>query len=212
MNVNEVRVFALASTGVTLTAFWHDSDIIARLVSKMVSAAAPSSPTHCVTTHWKWSQLPDSNRRARFRHEEKTDFTAAEEWRKEKHAASHSRRHEAYANQASHGSRRSFFTRLTILRTASVGSGASEPSPSSCWKRSHSSARSFSCRLRMRSRTTSLVLANPPASRREWSQPFCSSDSEMLSVLGPGLGRDLCRGHFAFCPQEPDGKPHLTGR
>jgi len=35
----------------------------------------------------------------------------------------------------------------------------------------------------MRSRTTSLVLANPPAWRRELSQLFCSSDNEMFSVF-----------------------------
>ncbi len=43
MIVNEVRAFALAGTGVTLTAFWQDSDILAKVVSILVSTAALSS-------------------------------------------------------------------------------------------------------------------------------------------------------------------------
>ena len=57
------EVFALAASGVTVASFWQDSRILAKLVSILVSAGALSSSTHCVSTHWKWSQLSDSNRR-----------------------------------------------------------------------------------------------------------------------------------------------------
>ena len=63
MIVMKCEAFALAASGVTLTTFWQDSGILAKLVSILVSTAALASSTHCVSTHWKWSQLPDLNRR-----------------------------------------------------------------------------------------------------------------------------------------------------
>jgi hypothetical protein len=41
---------ALAATGVTLTAYWQDSGILAKLVSELVSTAATASSNHCVPT------------------------------------------------------------------------------------------------------------------------------------------------------------------
>jgi hypothetical protein len=69
-----VRAFALAATGVTLTAYWQDSGILAKLVSKMVSTAALSSSNHCVPTLLEWSQLPDLDFYPRFRYEENAGF------------------------------------------------------------------------------------------------------------------------------------------
>ena len=60
---NEVRVSRVSGYWRHLPAFWKDSDILAKVVSILVSTAALSSPTHCVTTFWKWSQLSESNRR-----------------------------------------------------------------------------------------------------------------------------------------------------
>jgi hypothetical protein len=57
---NAVKFFSTAEVTETLTAFWQDSDILAKMVSVLVSTAALSSPTHCVTTLWKWSQLSES--------------------------------------------------------------------------------------------------------------------------------------------------------
>jgi hypothetical protein len=57
--VMKCETVALAATVGTLTTFWQDSGILAKLVSILVSTAALASSTHCVSTHWKWSQLPD---------------------------------------------------------------------------------------------------------------------------------------------------------
>src|SRR5450759_716927 len=54
----------------------------------------------------------------------------------------------------------------------------------------------------MSSRTTSLALENPPVSRRELSQDFCSSVTDMFIVVAMQLGSHV----GLYCQYRPGGR------